>query len=44
LSNRYVKLSWHCDKLTVAFRNKTVVTSRRSTLSLENAFTVQFRL
>jgi len=31
-------------KLTVAFRNQTVVTSQRSSLSLENAFTVDFRL
>jgi len=34
----------HVEKLTVAFRNQTVVTSQRSTLSLENAFTVEFWL
>jgi len=41
---QHVKLSAHREKLTVAFRNQTVVTSQRSSLSLENVFKMAFRL
>jgi len=41
---RHAELSSHREKLTVVFRNQTVVTSQRSSLSRENAFKMAFRL